>query len=92
LAINKACKKLNDWRLNGCTIYITLEPCMMCMGLIYLSRIETVVFGAYSHLFGYQLDKQGQISIYNKNIAIKEGILAEQSAELLKEFFKQKRK
>ncbi|MEX0940500.1 MAG: nucleoside deaminase [Candidatus Babeliales bacterium] len=91
-AIAQACKKRGDWRLDGCWLYVTLEPCMMCMGLIRLSRLQGVVFGTKSKLFGYQLDKEGQISLYNKDIEIKEGILAQEAADILKQFFKQKRK
>ena len=46
-AIRKACKKMNSWRLVDCTLYVTLEPCSMCAGAIYQSRIKRVVFGAY---------------------------------------------
>lgn len=92
IAICKANKKINDWRLDNCTLYVTLEPCMMCMGLIRLSRISRVVYGTESKLFGYQLDKKGQYSLYKKDIIIKKGILAEVSAQILKNFFKQKRK
>ena len=91
-AISKASKKIGDWRLNDCTLYVTLEPCMMCMGLVRLSRLKRVVFGARSHLFGYQLDKEGEISLYNLDIEIQEGILAEDAAQILKKFLKQKRK
>lgn len=56
LAIAKAGKKMRDWRLEGCWIYVTLEPCAMCMHLILLSRLAGVVFGASSPLFGFHLD------------------------------------
>lgn len=46
IAINKACKKLKDWRLTGCTLYVTLEPCPMCSGAIVNSRLDKVVYGA----------------------------------------------
>jgi tRNA(adenine34) deaminase len=92
IAIAKASKKLGDWRLDGCTIYVTLEPCMMCMGFIRLSRIERIVFGAHSKLFGYQLDKRGQGPLYSKDIEVQDGVMAKQAADMLKEFFKQKRK
>lgn len=46
-AIRAACKSLDSWRLSGCTLYVTLEPCPMCMGAIINARIDTVVFGAY---------------------------------------------
>jgi tRNA(adenine34) deaminase len=91
IAISRANKKKNDWRLDDCTLYVTLEPCIMCMGLIRLSRISCVVYAADSKLFGYQLDNKGQYSLYKKDIEIKKGILAEASAEILKKFFKQKR-
>lgn len=93
LAIEKACAQLGDWRLEGCTLYVTLEPCMMCISLIALSRIERVVFGARSPLFGYHLDKEGILTLYTKQIKnITEGVLAEEAAALLKDFFIKKRK
>ncbi len=46
-AIRAACKSLDSWRLSGCTLYVTLEPCPMCMGAIINARVDTVVFGAY---------------------------------------------
>ncbi|MBI2775062.1 nucleoside deaminase [Candidatus Dependentiae bacterium] len=93
LAIKKACKKMGDWRLENCTLFVTLEPCIMCMGLIQLSRISTLVFAARSPLFGYHLDNYMESQLYKKGIiTIKEGVLQDQAAELLKLFFKQKRK
>lgn len=91
IAISKASKKIGDWRLDNCWLYVTLEPCKMCMGLVRLSRLKGVVFGASSKLFGYRLDKEGQVSIYNKDVKVEEGVFAEESAALLKKFFKQKR-
>jgi tRNA(adenine34) deaminase len=92
LAIEQACKKIGDWRLNGCTLYVTLEPCVMCMGLIKLSRLERVVFGAPSPLFGYQLDKNRKSQLYKKGIIkISEGVGKAIAAALLKDFFKNKR-
>lgn len=92
LAIEQACKKNNDWRLSGNTLYVTLEPCTMCMGLIRLSRIERVVFGAPSPLFGYQLDKNRKSQLYKKGIIkIRKGVGKAIAAALLKEFFKNKR-
>lgn len=93
IALEKACKKMGDWRLENCTMFVTLEPCIMCMGLIQLSRISTLVFGARSPLFGYHLDNYMESQLYKKGIiTIKEGVLQDQAAELLKRFFKQKRK
>ena len=91
-AIVQAAKHKADWRLDQCTLYVTLEPCMMCMGLLALSRIERVVYGAQSPLFGFHLDKEGLSTLYTRQIKnITEGVLAAESSELLKEFFTQKR-
>lgn len=90
-AIAQAVAHRGDWRLDGCTIYVTLEPCVMCMGLISLSRIKRVVYGADSPLFGYQLDNNLPTWVYN-GIEVKKGIAAAQSADLLKRFFQEKRK
>lgn len=93
IAINKASKKLGDWRLNDCTLYVTLEPCMMCMSLIRLSRVKRVVFGASSPLFGYELDNKQSDQVYNKNmLVVAKGVCAHESSLLLKQFFKNKRK
>lgn len=92
-AIAQACRKINDWRLEGCTIFITLEPCALCMNLILLSRLKTVVYGASSPVFGFELDKNGLIQLYRRNVVqIVKGICQQESTELLKNFFKTKRK
>lgn len=92
-AIERATKKMNTWRLEGCTLYVTLEPCMMCISLAALSRIERIVYGAQSPLFGYHLDKEGVLTLYTKQIKnITEGVLAEEARGLLKNFFVKKRK
>jgi tRNA(adenine34) deaminase len=92
-AIAKAGKKLGDWRLEKCWMYITLEPCAMCMNAIIISRLAGIVYGASSPLFGYQkVDKEGVSWLYKKDtLAIIGGVYSEQSAELLKNFFKPKR-
>lgn len=93
IAINKAAKKIGDWRLNGCTLYVTLEPCSMCMSLAALSRIDRVVYGASSPLFGYELDKQQNDQVYNRNVQfVTKGICADESRALLQQFFKKKRR
>lgn len=92
-AVEHAGEKLGDWRLEGCTLYVTLQPCLMCVGLICLSRIERVVYGAESPLFGYHLDKDSLPRLYQKHIkGITRGILEEESKRLLEQFFKQQRK
>ena len=92
LAIQCAAKKIGDWRLNGCRIYVTLEPCLMCMGLIALSRLDTVVFGATSDLFGSGLSNRDTLPSYAKNLNIVSGVKKEECITLLQAFFKKARK
>ena len=93
VAITKAGRALGDWRLNGCWIYVTLEPCAMCMNLIRLSRCAGVIYGASSPLFGYQcVDKGSPFSVYNEDvIKIVAGVSQEEAAALLKGFFRLRR-
>lgn len=93
LAIEHASKKLGDWRLNGHWLYVTLEPCSMCMGLIKLSRLDGVVYAAASPLFGFRLDNQEDLWVYKRDVfSVIEGVKKEESAALLKDFFHKKRK
>jgi tRNA(adenine34) deaminase len=91
-AIERAGRRIHDWRLDNCTVYVTLQPCIMCMGLMCLSRISRLVYGAQSPLFGYDgLDSLP--CFYKKHLkGISAGVLAEESQSLLEQFFKQKRK
>ncbi len=91
IVIEDACKKKGDWRLDGCKIYITLEPCLMCFGLIQLSRLDAVFYGAKSQLFGFGLDNGDGFPIYKKDLFVRGGIKAEDSVALLQDFFKDKR-
>jgi len=92
IAISAAGKKLADWRLSDCWLYVTLEPCAMCMNLILLSRLEGIVFGASSPLFGYQLDKGRGFQLYKLGaLSVITGVCSEEAAELLKRFFRLKR-
>jgi len=92
-AIKKACNKIGDWRLDGYSIYVTIEPCSMCMGLIALCRISKLVYGADSPLFGYRLDKNVGLNVYKSNvIEIEKGLLADKAIGILRRFFKKKRK
>ncbi len=93
LAIEKACKKIKDWRLNGCTIYVTLEPCMMCLGLIQLCRVEKLIFGATSPIFGTGILTSSTNLVHNYQKLKVEGRIKEQDcAKLLKCFFAKKRR
>ena len=93
VAIAKAGKRLGDWRLCGCWVYVTLEPCAMCMNLIRLGRCAGLVYGATSPLFGYQVvDKDTHFSVYKENVvSIIAGVCADESATLLKSFFRVRR-
>lgn len=92
LALQRAGKKLGDWRLLECELYVTLEPCAMCMHAIRLHRPTAVIYGASSPVYGYQLDKQGFDSLYTYDtVRIVSGIMKEESAQLLKKFFTDKR-
>ena len=92
-AIREACSAAGDWRLENCTIYITLEPCPMCTGAIINSRIPNVVFGAKDELTG---SCGSVIDLFFERFghkpAVFSGVCAEESAVLLKNFFKDKRK
>ncbi len=92
IAIEQAAHAIGDWRLDGCSIYVTLEPCKMCMGLIQLSRLSQVVYAADSPRFGYQLDNTAISSVYKKDVMIKKGICADEARRVLKQFFQQRRK
>jgi len=94
LAINKACRKLNSWRLDGCVLYVTLEPCTMCIGASILSRVDGIVFGAKDPKGG-SLGSLYDISLikgFNHYPWVVSGICEEESSVILKEFFKNKRK
>ncbi len=91
-AIREACRVLGDWRLSGCTMYVTLEPCPMCTGAIINSRIPTVVFGARDSetgSCGSVIDLFSER--YGHKPAVYAGVLKDECAEVLKSFFKEKR-
>ncbi len=92
MAIEQAGKCISNWRLTNCTIYVTVEPCLMCLSLIGISRCKRLVYGASSPLFGCHLDKDMMPELYLKHIAgITSGILEDEAVLLLKGFFKRKR-
>ncbi len=94
IAIKNAANSIGDWRLDGCEIYVTLEPCPMCAGAILNSRIKTVVFGAYDTNFGAATN-ESKVNIfgarYPNSPQVFGGIYEEPCKELLTEFFKKKR-
>ena len=94
LAIEKACRKLKSWRLEGCELYVTLEPCPMCAGAIVQSRIEKVFFGAYDYKAGCAGSKINlfQSGMFNHDAEVVGGVMEKECAGLLTEFFKELRK
>lgn len=92
IALTKAAKRRSDWRLDGCWLFVTLEPCSMCMGLIKLSRISGVVFAASSPLFGYRLDNNDGSRVYKRDaLLVTHGLREQDASQLLQKFFKKKR-
>ena len=94
LAITAAANTLEDWRLSDCVLYVTKEPCPMCAGAIVMSRLKMVVFGCYDEDKGccgslYQLCGDPRLG---QKIAVKGGILEDESLELIQDFFRTKRK
>ena len=83
IAITKACKKLKNWRLDDCEIYITMEPCMMCCGAIEQARIKKIVYGVKNEKFGYTNEL--------KNIEIISDIKEKECKKIIQSFFKNKR-
>lgn len=91
-AIDNACRTLGGWRLPGCELYVTLEPCPMCAGAIINSRIEKVYFGAYDKKAGSVRSLVRLFDIpYNHKPEIEGGIMEEECAEVLSDFFRRLR-
>lgn len=91
-AIREACRVLGDWRLEGCTLTVTLEPCPMCAGAIINARIPTVVFGAREPVSG----SCGSVidlffERYGHQPSVYSGVLAQECSSLLRDFFAEKR-
>lgn len=92
-AIRKACRKMGDWRLEGCTMYVTLEPCPMCAGAIVQARIPQIYIGSMNPKAGCAgsvlnlLEEKG----FNHQVQMETGLLGEECSQMLKEFFKELR-
>ena len=90
IAIRKACKKMGDWRLENCTLYVTLEPCPMCAGAIVQARVPQVVIGCMNPKAGCagsvldMLHEDG----FNHQVETKIGVLGEECSAMMKEFFR----
>lgn len=92
-AMEIASRANRDWRLNDHWVYVTLEPCLMCMGLMRLSRVSGLVFAAGSPVYGFRLDKDVAYQVYKDDaIKIIQGVGQQESVALLQEFFQKKRK
>ena len=90
----QAARELDAWRLTGCTVYVTLEPCIMCAGLMHQARIDRCVYGASDRKAGalgtlYSVNADERL---NHTFEAVPGVLEEECAALLKEFFKNKRR
>ena len=92
-AIRKASKKLGDWRLEGCTLYVTLEPCQMCAGAIIQSRMDRVVIGCMNPKAGCAGSVLNllQVDRFNHQADVTRGVLEEKCSELMKSFFRELR-
>lgn len=93
MAINKACKKIGDWRLEECTLYVTLEPCQMCAGAIVQSRVKRVVIGAMNKKAGcagsiFNLLEEDR---FNHKAEVTRGVLEDECAEMMSTFFRELR-
>ena len=94
ISIRKAGKKLNNYRLAGSTLYVTLEPCVMCLGAIMHARIDRIVFGASDPKTGVCGSKADLTSeaFFTHKVKVDGGVLEEENKEILQSFFKSKRK
>lgn len=92
LAIKRACRALGDWRLYGCDLYVTLEPCVMCLGACYNARLRNVYFGAYDASGHGCLQLAEMVGhTLNHELFVEGGILEQECSRLLSEYFRAKR-
>jgi len=93
LALREAAEGLEGWRLDGCTLYVTLEPCAMCAGALVLARVDRLVFGAADPKAGFagSLGDLVRDPRLNHMVDVTPGVLAEEAGELLREFFRDRR-
>ena len=93
IAIDKACKKLKNFRLEECELYVTVEPCIMCAGAIVQSRIKKVYFGTRDPKYGAVVSVTNTFDVpSNHKVEFKEGICKDECEKLMKDFFKKIRK
>lgn len=92
LAIKKACKKFKDFRLLDCDIYVTLEPCVMCMGAIINARLSNVYFGAKISNGSISAEEISRRAELNHKVEVAGGFMEEECSNLVSNYFKEKRK
>ena len=93
MAIRQACRRLKTWRLDGCDLYVTLEPCVMCAGAIQQARIRTLVYGAPDPKTGACGSVVDVFSLpSNHQVLVQGGVLSGPCGDLLRAFFKKKRR
>ena len=91
-AIEKACKKLGSWRIPGCELYVTLEPCPMCMGAALNARIKKVYFGAYEAKGRSLTNEIASANLLNHKVEVEGGVMEEECSKILSAFFSDMRK
>ena len=93
LALREASSNMGSWRLDGCTLYVTLEPCAMCAGGVVLARVERLVFGAPDPKAGFAGSLGNLVADprLNHRAEVVGGVLAEECGELLRDFFRARR-
>ena len=94
LAIDQACKKIGDWRLEQCEMYVTVEPCLMCCGAILHSRLKKIVYGTANPKFGYVESIKNVLTDPQNNhtVEVENGICRDECQKLMTKFFESKRK
>ncbi len=94
LAIRRAAQSLGGWRLTGCTLYATLEPCPMCAGAAHAARLDRLVYATPDPKAGYAgtLHNTPADDRLNHTVAVETGVLEDEAAEMLREFFRNRRK
>jgi tRNA(adenine34) deaminase len=91
IALEQAGKKKLNWRLEDCRLYVTLEPCSMCMNFVLLSRLPELIFALQSPRYGFKLDRYNSFELYKGPMVVREGVCETKAHSLLQSFFKTRR-